>query len=1121
MKLIKLINSQFKLNMNKTCYDHFLILTLSISILSLINSSIGWAQSSPFTMQAFSEEVTKASKTNFVATQDKQGQIMLANLRGLLTYNGQKWQLNSFNDAGKSLIKFNQILPQGDTIWVGAFNQLGFLQKKAGQYQFHAIDPGQYAQEKINLINQIVTFQDKVFFLSYNKLFIVQNQQIIQVISTPAQTLFSYLFVVNKRLYLSQYGAGLLVWKDQRFTIQDDTTLFKTGLVYLMESTSQGTLMGFFSKGFWWKRAGKITKVNLPSPIKKIIKKGILYPRMYGTHQVVFGTLQGKVYRLDLKQQTLQEVFQGKGLIKGIHIDQQQNLWILNDNTIFQVEITSPFVTFWRHQDFTDAVADSAGVFAISSQQETIYWLKNSGEAVSLPTPGKITTLCAAKPHHLLIGTNRGLYQVNYITRKSRLILKLKNPLRILPDPFDPNLFYVIDLGSLYIFKLKKDGLTLLKTLKDGNKNIISVLRSPQHIWLGYFSAGVTRFALDQDGLPDTTTRKVYTSKTTDFQGDDSECKIRWYRQQVWVNNPGGIYVYNPKSERFKQIKITRSDSTQDFFTSFAAFQDATILVAGQSNAFSQMGLAQPQGTSALDYQLFSQPFHRLPNYEFRRLLTHQGIFYAATSKGLLKYDPRKTKDYQAPFQTFIQATQNQRWLSKQQNLVLPYRQNNIRFEFSNNFLEAPQKNRYAYQLEGLDPTWSAWSTEYKKEYGNLREGKYTFRVKSQNVYGTEGHIASFSFEILPPWYRTWWAYMLYATSAILLIYGLFRWYTYRIRQRNRQLEQQVQNRTQALHEANEALATTNEQLKALDDLKASFSQMLIHDARQPLTPLINSTDPLIKNAGQRLLNYFDNFLEVQKFEAAEVQLQLSHFELYKLVEEAITQVQFSARQKLIQIQNHVTPQIRVKADQAYLLRVFINLLGNAIKYIPSTGVIVIETTPLPEASDAFLKIWIKDNGPGIADDLKRTIFDKFTRANKGDKRSTGLGLAFCKMAIEAHAGEIGVRTRSEQTALGASGAAFWFNLPQQLNEPNPLQDQAESTKVSTVNQYQFTEKDKQLVKPLLSQLKNLDFCDASDIEAVFDDRTWKGSDALEAWIYALPFLQSQEAYLQQLNDVS
>ena len=89
--------------MNKTCCTHFLILTLSIFALSS-----GWGQSSPFLMQTFDEEVTKTSKTNFMVTQNKQGQIMLANIRGLLRYNGQKWQLNGFNDTREVLIQIGR-----------------------------------------------------------------------------------------------------------------------------------------------------------------------------------------------------------------------------------------------------------------------------------------------------------------------------------------------------------------------------------------------------------------------------------------------------------------------------------------------------------------------------------------------------------------------------------------------------------------------------------------------------------------------------------------------------------------------------------------------------------------------------------------------------------------------------------------------------------------------------------------------------------------------------------------------------------------------------------------------------------------------------------------------------
>jgi len=605
----------------------------------------------------------------------------------------------------------------------------------------------------------------------------------------------------------------------------------------------------------------------------------------------------------------------------------------------------------------------------------------------------------------------------------------------------------------------------------------------------------------------------MYSASTGDLNKNDKISFLHFWQGKVWVNNPGGIYTYREPQNKFIPIQIQRTDTTQDFFSSLVAFQGDQILISGQSNTFSVMGMARK--TQNDQYTFLPTPFKRLPKYEFGALVTYQGKFYATTSKGLLCYNPKKPKDYQASFQTILSKAEQQ-GAFMDPGVALEYAKNTVRFEFASNYLEAPQKTQFAYQLEGLPQEWSAWSAENKKEFNNLREGKYTFKVKARNVYGVEGKVASFSFEVLPPWYRSGWAYGLYVLGALLSIYGFFRIYTYRIRLRNRQLEQQVQTRTQELNETNEELTTANEQLKELGELKESFSQMLIHDARQPLIPIVTSSDPLVKDAGLRLKTFFDNFLEVQKFEAAEVQLYTQAVSLATLVGEALTQLRFSATQKMITITNHIPAQVTVKVDEAYILRVFTNLIGNAIKYIPASGSIILEVEPTFEQE--FIKVWVKDNGVGVPDELKNTIFDKFTRANKADKRSTGLGLTFCKMVVEAHGGHIGVLTKTEQQQKGENGGAFWLTLPYQ---EKVLVDKAKQASETGDVQYQFTPEDKALVKDVLPQLEQLEFCDSSDIAAVFDDRNWQGSEALEAWVDALPFMQNQQDYLNKLKDIS
>lgn len=110
-----------------------------------------------------------------------------------------------------------------------------------------------------------------------------------------------------------------------------------------------------------------------------------------------------------------------------------------------------------------------------------------------------------------------------------------------------------------------------------------------------------------------------------------------------------------------------------------------------------------------------------------------------------------------------------------QQDIILPYKNNELRFQYSAASYIDPQFNQYQIKLEGFDSNWSNWTSETQKDYTNIPEGEYTFRVRSKNAYEVAGMPAAISFEILPPWYRTWWAYLLYTLGITGILYTAYK----------------------------------------------------------------------------------------------------------------------------------------------------------------------------------------------------------------------------------------------------------------------------------------------------------------------------------------------------------
>lgn len=107
--------------------------------------------------------------------------------------------------------------------------------------------------------------------------------------------------------------------------------------------------------------------------------------------------------------------------------------------------------------------------------------------------------------------------------------------------------------------------------------------------------------------------------------------------------------------------------------------------------------------------------------------------------------------------------------------IILPYEDNELRFTYAAASYISPENNSYQVKLEGFDENWSTWNFETQKDYTNIPEGLYIFRVRSQNIYEVAGITDSIEFEILPPWYRTWWAYLLYTIAFTGILYVIYR----------------------------------------------------------------------------------------------------------------------------------------------------------------------------------------------------------------------------------------------------------------------------------------------------------------------------------------------------------
>ena len=307
-----------------------------------------------------------------------------------------------------------------------------------------------------------------------------------------------------------------------------------------------------------------------------------------------------------------------------------------------------------------------------------------------------------------------------------------------------------------------------------------------------------------------------------------------------------------------------------------------------------------------------------------------------------------------------------------------------------------------------------------------------------------------------------------------------------------------------------ETLKRVNQRLKNLDNFKQAMTHMIVHDLKTPLNYLIALSDKIeIKHTGQQMLNMVLNILDVQKFEETKMKLQKSEWNLNQIIEDSIKQVAFLANQKTIQISTNTLPNTYVEVDYQLIVRVFSNLLTNAIKYSPNGSVISIaQEEHQTTGENPMVMLKVIDQGEGIPANKIAQVFDRFAQVdarNLGNFRSTGLGLTFCKMVVEAHQGTIAVTSPQQQ------GTTVSFSLPL-VHSVTIVTNELEASKEWVDSFQQQTEKlkalltktDKELIGPLIGPLQKMDVYDYSEVKKILQNLDGTDNRAIQQWKNAI-----------------
>lgn len=392
------------------------------------------------------------------------------------------------------------------------------------------------------------------------------------------------------------------------------------------------------------------------------------------------------------------------------------------------------------------------------------------------------------------------------------------------------------------------------------------------------------------------------------------------------------------------------------------------------------------------------------------------------------------------------------------ERIKIPYNKAVLSFEFAALEYSAPDKIQYAYYMQGSDKDWNYCGNTRKVVYSHLSEGAYTFRVKNTNAEG-QWNMEEVEIEIivLPPWYRTWWAYFIYTVMIGAAVYFYLQYrakqtrlqYEVKIARLNTENERSEKERSLAElavekaelekeraerereHAEREKERILNEREREINEKKISFFTNISHEFRTPLTLIINPVKELLeKNSSEhkekgelnivyrnarRMLSLVDQLLLFRKAESGLDKIKPSRLNLHDLAYEVyLCFTQQAKTQRINYVFDCVNKDHEIYADREKLEIILYNLLSNALKYTSAEGSIRLSILEGPE--DILIKV--QDDGAGIPSETGEKLFDKFYKAERtktSSRAGFGIGLFLVKHFTEQHEGTISYESEEGQ----------------------------------------------------------------------------------------------------------
>lgn len=796
-------------------------------------------------VQNYPKSLYHSGNQNWSITKDEKGIMYFGNAEGLLSFDGRYWQLHEMPNR---LIVRSVAADGVGKIYAGGFGEIGYwLANHGGKLSYHSLNyliPEKHIPK--DEIWKIYIDGKRVIFQSFASIFIYENGQISVV---KAVNPFLFLFKVKSRFFVEVIDMGLFELKGKTLIpVPNSQILGRTGILSILPYQKDKMLIGTAKDGLfvfdgksivpWSTQAGDFLKSYQ-------LNNGHVVMDKY----FAFGTILNGLVIVDEAGNIVQQINKSSGLqnntVLSLFSDNEQNLWAGLDNGIDRVELNSSLYFYF------DKRGDLGTVYSSIIHDNRIYLGTNQGLFYSQLNPdiekrfqqfdfklipnsqGQVWDLSLIDGQ-LLCGHNNGTFIVNRegLKKVSSInggwtIKRLHSNSEVLiQGTYTGLVIYRKSALGDWIYSHRINGF--------GEPSRYVEQDSKGQLWVAHAYKGLYKLQLSDD------LRSVVSSQYYDTRnGLPSNYHINVFNlnNRILFSSHKGFYTYDDISNKFSAYR-----SLNSILGSFA-FSNKVIPAADNSFWFIRKGnvaLAslKEAGKSTVDSSSFTILNGRMVQYYENISRISKSNYLISIDDGFAIYNGNVLPDiarYKIP-KVLIRHVEDITFgnvsLTDEKNqgtIEIPFNRNNIRITYALPYYRQSEIS-YQYILDGYSSRWSDWNAQAFKDFTNLSQGTYTFKVRARINEQVVSDAAVFVFRVLPPWYMTKFAYVGYALIHILIFLLLRKLYFRKLERHQKEIQLKLQKekeehlRQEEIVNERKIVKLKNEQLQS--DLAAKSREL-------------------------------------------------------------------------------------------------------------------------------------------------------------------------------------------------------------------------------------------------------------------------------------------------------